>query len=221
PAGYRWFMRWMQPHVARRADRMIVPSSCSAREVVRRLGIEPGRIRLGHYGPGHQFAPVTAALRMPAALDQFGIRQPFIANVCRGYNHKNLAGLVRALARLRQRGRDDVQLVLIGEPYRGGPTLNRLLKVLNLEAAVIRTAFVATHQLNALLSAATVFAFPSLAEGFGLPLLDAMSCGAPVVASNVSAIPEAVGDAGILVDTLNPEAFADALAQVLDNAGLR
>src|SRR5262249_59994966 len=64
PAGYCWFMRWMQPHVARRADRVIVPSSCSAREVVRRLGIGPGRIRLVHYGPGHDVRPGPPATLM-------------------------------------------------------------------------------------------------------------------------------------------------------------
>src|SRR5262249_7004550 len=161
----------------------IVPSQCSAREVEKRLGVEPWRIRLVNYGPGHGFGPVEDSGRLQATLDQFGIRRPFIANVCRGYYHKNLARLVRAVARLRKRGKQGVHLVLTGEPYRGSHALDRLLKELNLEAAVVRTGFVASDQLNALLSAATVFAFPSLAEGFGLPLLDAMSCGAPVVAS--------------------------------------
>jgi glycosyltransferase involved in cell wall biosynthesis len=86
---------------------------------------------------------------------------------------------------------------------------------------VVYTGFVPTDDLSALYSAAAAFAFPSLAEGFGLPVLEAMACGAPVVASNASAVPEAVGEAGLVADARRPEEFAAALARVLDAEEVR
>src|SRR5262249_45918616 len=102
PPGYRWFMRWMQPRAARRGGRVIVPSRFSADEVAR-LGVAPERIRQVSYGPGHGFQPIADQALLQKALDDYGVRRPFILNVCRGYYHKNLPGLVQAFARLRQR----------------------------------------------------------------------------------------------------------------------
>jgi glycosyltransferase involved in cell wall biosynthesis len=221
PLGYYLFMRGMHGRVARRADRVIVPSHCSAREAVELLGVSEDRIRLVPYGPGNGFQRVDDEGRVNEVLKKLGVRRPFVISVCRAYAHKNLAGLLRAFARLRDLGFKDVQLVLVGERYRTGAELDRLTKELGLEPAVVFTGFVSQEDLNALYSAATVFAFPSLAEGFGLPVLEAMACGAPVVGSKASAVPEAVGAAGLVADAQDPEAFADALARVLRDDALR
>ena len=114
-----------------------------------------------------------------------------------------------------------MRLVLVGERYRSGGELDRLAGELGLGDGVVFTGFTAARTLSTLYSGADVFAFPSLAEGYGLPILEAMACGTPVVASNASAVPEAVGEAGIVADARKPEAFAAALASVLDDAGLR
>jgi glycosyltransferase involved in cell wall biosynthesis len=221
PAGPRLFMRCAHPTVARRADRVIVPSRWTARDVVERLGVPEGRVRVVPYGPGHDFRPLADGARIDAALAKYGVRRPYLVSVCRGYAHKNLAGLLRAFAMLRRQGRGDVRLLLVGEPYRGGGALGRLGEQLGLGGAVVFTGFTSDDDLNALYSGATAFAFPSLAEGYGLPVLEAMSCGTPVVASNASAVPEAVGEAGLLADARDPGAFAAALARVLDDADLR
>src|SRR5262249_32822926 len=142
-------------------------------------------------------------------------------SVCRTYPHKNLAGLLHAFSRLRSSGYKDMQLVLVGERYQAGESLDRLARELQLSDSTVFTGFVDQHTLNVLYSAAAVFAFPSLAEGLGLPVIEAMSCGTPVVASNVSAVPEAVGDAGVLADARNPDAFAEALACVLNDPGVQ
>jgi len=220
PRGHRWFMQAVLPLAARRAARVIVPSQNTMRDVATNLGVPKGRIRLIPYGRGQDFQPLTDAALCDDTLRQFGICRPYVVSVCRTYPHKNLAGLLRAFARLREKRRD-LQLVLVGERYQTGEALDRLTSELRLVNAVVFTGFVDQHTLNVLYSAAAVFAFPSLAEGLGLPVLEAMACGTPVVASQVSAIPEAVGDAGLLTDTRDPHAFADTLHSVLDSEKLQ
>lgn len=221
PLGYRLFMRGMHARQARRADRVLVPSRCTAREVIELLGVPEDRIRVVAYGPGKGFRRIMDDDILRQTQKRFGVRNPFVVSVARGYAHKNLAGLLRAFARLREQGHRDVQLVLIGDRYRAGADLIRLADKLRLHAAVVFTGFVSDSDLNALYSASDVFAFPSLAEGFGLPVLEAMACGAPVVASDASAVGEAVGGAGLLADAADPDAFAAQLARVLDDAAVR
>jgi glycosyltransferase involved in cell wall biosynthesis len=221
PRGHRWFMQAVLPRVARRAFRIIVPSRNTADDAIKFLGVIERCIRIIPYGRGQDFQPITDDALIDSCLARHGIRQPYIISVSRSYPHKNLAGLLRAFAQLRALGHKDVRLVLVGERYQSGPALDRLAQELNLADAVVFTGFLDQPTLNAVYSGATVFAFPSLAEGLGLPVLEAMACGAPVVASNASAVPEAVGSAGVLTDTKNPEAFADALRQVLTNPALQ
>lgn len=221
PLGHRWFMRLMHPRVARQADLVIVPSTVSGQDAVSRLGVREDRLRLVPYGAGNNLRPVTDRARIEEVLARLGIGQPYILSVARAYAHKNQAGLLRAFARLRALGHTAVQLVLVGSRYRTRAAIDGLVAELGLESSVVFTEFVNDEDLSALYSGAHVFAFPSLAEGFGLPVLEAMACGAPVVASDASAIPEAVSDAGLLADARNPEAFAAALARVLTDDKLR
>jgi glycosyltransferase involved in cell wall biosynthesis len=220
PLGYRLFMRAVQPGAARHADRIIAVSAHVAREVVELLGVSEDRVRVVPNGSGQTFQRTTDPQVVASVLKRYGIGAPYVVAVGRGYPHKNVAGLLRAFAVLRA-GHPDVRLVLIGDRYRAGAALDRLIAELALGGAVVWTGFVGPDDLNALYTGATAFAFPSLAEGFGLPPLEAMACGTPVVASDLSSIPEVVGDAGLLVDPRNPEAFAAALDRVLGDEALR
>jgi glycosyltransferase involved in cell wall biosynthesis len=221
PLGHRLFMRHILPQMARRAERIIVPSFCTARDVVEHLGVSPERVRLVHYGPGNEFRRAADEEWVAGVLAKYGLRRPFLLSVSRAYAHKNLAGLLRSFACLRGQGHTHLQLALVGERYRTGHALARLCRELKLDKQVVFTGFVSNDELSALYSAAAVFAFPSLAEGWGLPVLEAMACGAPVVASNASALPEAVGEAGLLADAYDPESFAAALAKVMDDSVLQ
>lgn len=218
PAGYRLFMRAVLPAAARRADRVIVDSQYVGRQVVEELGVRADRVRVVPLGVGQEsLSPDPEAVA--DALKRFGVRPPYLIAVGRGYPHKNVAGLLRAVAVLKRT--HDPRLVLVGDRYRAGDEVDRLTAELGLASNVVRTGFVSPADLSALYAGAAAFAFPSLAEGFGLPPLEAMARGVPVVASNLTAIPEVVGDAGLLADPRDPEAFADALQRVLDDAGLR
>jgi glycosyltransferase involved in cell wall biosynthesis len=221
PLGHRLFMQRVFPIVARRAERVIVPSECTGREVVRYLGVRPERVRLIHEGPGNSLERVTDEATVQKTLQKFGIRRPYVISVARAYAHKNIAGLLRAMAALHREGPRGVQLVLVGDRYQSGHELDRLTRELQLGETIVFTGFVSAEDLSALYSAAAVFAFPSLAEGCGLPVLEAMACGTPVVASNASAIPEAVGGAGLLADARKPSAFAAQLGRVLGDDSLQ
>jgi glycosyltransferase involved in cell wall biosynthesis len=220
PAGYRLFMEAGLPRMARRAERIITPSRHTAREVVEHFGVPLERVRVIAEGPGSPLRPQTDEACLRATRERYDIDRPYMISVCRGYRHKNLAGLLRAFALLRDGGVRH-QLVLVGEEFRGGRELDRLARELGLSADLVFTGFVSEAELATLYSGADVFAFPSLAEGFGLPVLEAMACGTPVVASKAAAIPEVVGEAGVLADASDPRAFANALATVLKDEDLR
>ncbi|MCS6850880.1 MAG: glycosyltransferase family 4 protein [Gemmataceae bacterium] len=224
PASVPWadrcFRRVVLPRVASRADRIIVPSEATKRDVVEILRIPPERIRRICYGPGQGFEPLTDPTLLQATWRKRGVRPPYVVSVSRTYAHKNVAGLLRAFARVMVR-RPDLQLVLVGEPYRVGESLAGLVASLKLEGQVVFTGYVGLGELRALYSGATLFAFPSLMEGFGLPMLEAMACGTPVVASAAPGVAEAVAEAGVVADARDPEAFAAAIVRVADDPQLQ
>jgi glycosyltransferase involved in cell wall biosynthesis len=221
PLSHRLFMRCLHGREARRADRVLVPSHHAAREVAECLGVRDDRIRVVPLGPGNDFQPLRDEGVLREVRARYRLRCPYVLSVCRAYPHKNLPGLLRAFRRLRDMGQKEVQLVLAGDRSGWGRGLDRLTGELGLADAVVFTGYVSDRDVNALYTAAAVFAFPSLAEGFGLPVLEAMACGTPVVASRFTAGPEVAGPAGLIADPSDPEEFARALARVLGDARLR
>ena len=135
--------------------------------------------------------------------------------------HKNLERLIDAFARLRQQGSDDVKLLISGSEISRYATLRRAVHRYNLHKHVRFLGFLSTDTLAALYHLADAFVFPSLYEGFGLPPLEAMASGTPVLTSNVSSLPEVVGDAALLIDPHDPESIADGMQQILSDTALR
>jgi glycosyltransferase involved in cell wall biosynthesis len=130
--------------------------------------------------------------------------------------------LVEAFARLRQRsGFDDVKLLIIGDEASRYGSLRRSVEAAGVRQDVRFFGFVPERTLAALYRLASVFAFPSLYEGFGLPPLEAMACGTPVLTSRLSSLPEVVGDAALLVDPYDVDDIASGLARILEDAELR
>jgi glycosyltransferase involved in cell wall biosynthesis len=193
---YVRFQRAVLPAVARRARRVITVSEFSRAELVEVLNVEPERISVVPEGVGERFRPDadTAAVR-----NRYQLAEPYALAVGTVSARKNLGILDRAADVLRARG---VELVLAGSDrgyLRSDP------------APVRRLGYVADELLPALYAGAVAVAMPSRYEGFGLPCLEAMACGTPVVAAAAGALPETVGDAALLVDPADPDAFADAL----------
>jgi glycosyltransferase involved in cell wall biosynthesis len=154
--------------------------------------------------------------------ERYQIRGRFVLFAGNVKPHKNLERLIRAFARVRQReGHEDLGLVLIGDDMSRYSSLRRTAEEAGVRQEVRFFGFVPHGTLAALYRMAAVFAFPSLYEGFGLPPLEAMACGTPVVTSRISSLPEVVGDGALQVDPYSEEAIADAIARLLEDPELR
>jgi glycosyltransferase involved in cell wall biosynthesis len=153
--------------------------------------------------------------------DRFQLDAPFVLYAGNIKPHKNVDRLIEAFAQLRQRGMTSVKLLIIGDDISKYSNLRRLVHRHQLHQQVRFLGFVSTDTLAALYQLAQVFVFPSLYEGFGLPPLEAMANGTPVITSNVSSLPEVVGDAALLIDPLDSESLADAMYRVLNEPDLR
>jgi glycosyltransferase involved in cell wall biosynthesis len=204
---------------ARVADAIIVPSEAVRGDVLRLVRVPPERLFVIPEAAGPAFHPQDA-VAIEAVRRRYGLEGPFLLSVGSLEPGKNRGRLLQAFARLQARGLKQT-LVVAGQRawrYEGEAPLARRL---GLADSVRFLGHVPQADLPALYSAADVFVFPSLYEGFGLPALEALACGTPVVASNVSALPEVVGDAALQVSPLDVEALVDAMERLLRDDRLR
>ncbi len=204
---------------AQRADRVIVHSRSGAADVADCFGVAPERIAVVPLGVGPEFFPAPPAAQDAMRARLASGRQGFILFCGSLEPRKDVPTLLRAFARL-PRGRERYRLVLAGGDGRASEEIGELISQLGLGGGVAREGYLGVPELRALYAGAVLFVLPSLYEGFGLPLLEAMACGTPVIAANTSSLPEVVGDAGLLVPPGDPEALAGAMARVLDDAEL-
>lgn len=224
PRKYSLYMRLMTRLSVRSADRIIAVSGATKEDLARVLGVPDASVVVIHEAVGPEFAVPPAAGEVERTLARYGIRPPYCLFVGNLEPRKNLVRLIEAFALLRARGPEEAracQLVLAGTRgwLYGG--IFRAVEAHGLADTIVLTGYVPPADLPALYAGAACFVFPSLYEGFGLPVLEAMAAGAPVVASRVGAIPEVAGDAALLVDAGRPAEIADAVARVLAEAGLR
>ncbi len=215
-----WRYRWMLPNVARRADAVLTDSEHSGHDLVRYLGLPENSIHVISCGVDPQFQPVENADKQRAVIHRYGLKTPYLLYVGGINARKNIAGLFEAYARVRA-WHPGVPLVVAGKRQWQTGDIDAAFRRFDLENDVCFTGYVADEDLPALYSAAEAFVFPSLYEGFGLPPLEAMACGTPVITSNASSLPEVVGDAAISVDPYDIDALAAAIGRVLGDAPLR
>ena len=193
-----------------RARIVMTDAESTRRDLLERIPTAGARVRVVPLGVGDSFVqPSPASLAAPYLLC-VGNRKP----------HKNLVGAVEVFARLRP-SHPGLRLVLVGPSYADGDPVRRLAEERGVGSAVEDLGAVSDERLQALYAGAACFVFPSRYEGFGLPVLEAMAAGAPVVASDRASVPEVVGDAGLLADPDDPGAFAAAVERVLTDAALR
>jgi glycosyltransferase involved in cell wall biosynthesis len=210
---------------ARRADALITVSECSKADIVKILGLPPDRIHVIGNAVDASFYPVRDAWLLANVRERYGIGQRFILYFGGFDMRKNVPRIIESYARLPEHLRREYQLVIAGRYQHLGhplfPDPRETVRRLGLEGCVVFTGQFREQDKAPLLSAATIFAFPSLYEGFGIPVLEAMACGTPVVTSNVSALPEVAGDACVLVNPYDPEAISQAFADLLEDQGKR
>ncbi len=220
---HRTIVRLALARIRRKADCVIVPSHAVKGDVVRYVGFPEDRVVVTPEGCDARFRPVRLEAALRDVVAKYGLPARYLLAVGTLEPRKNLAALLEAFARLR-RGRavdPNLRLVLAGARGWLDEPLFRTVRALGLERAVHFPGFIEDDDLPAVYSGAALFVFPSLYEGFGLPPLEAMACGVPVVASNVSAMPEVAGDAAILVDPRDVDGLASAIARVLRDGALR
>jgi glycosyltransferase involved in cell wall biosynthesis len=203
---------------ARGADAIVADSEHSRRAIVARLGIDAGRIAVIPVGLGPEFRPAAPSM---AQRERYGLGPRYALYVGNFLPHKNLPRLLRAWARLTEPLRAAQRLVLAGGDAARRPALEALAVSLRLDGHVGFAGVVDDADLPALYGGAALVVLPSLEEGFGLPALEAMACGAPVVAGRRGALPEVVGDAGLLVEPEDERALAAAMARVLGSEAER
>jgi glycosyltransferase involved in cell wall biosynthesis len=223
PRKYSLYMRLMTRLAVRSADRIIAVSRATQTDLEEILGVARDKIVVIHEAVGPEFAQPVAPEAVEAVVRRYGLRPPYCLFVGNLEPRKNLPGLIQAFADVRRRLAPSAraQLVLAGTRawLHGG--IFRAVEQHGLGDDVAFTDYVPIADLPALYAGATCFVFPSLYEGFGLPVLEAMAAGAPVVAARAGSIPEVAGDAALLVDARAPGELAAAIEAVLTDATLR
>jgi alpha-1,3-rhamnosyl/mannosyltransferase len=202
---------------AGRAAAIVTDSAYAHRSIVERLRVSPNKVRVIPLAVGEEFRPRPVPLRL---LERYGIREPYLLSVSNFLPHKNLPRLVQAYAALEPSLRDRVQLVLAGHGSRRAALIQHVAE-LGLKNNVLFPGWIHEADMPALYSSCMACVLPSLAEGFGLPALEAMACGVPVAGSNRTAIPEVVGEAGLLFDPEDIREMTNSLSRLLTDPDLR
>ncbi len=213
----RAYLEMVVPRSARRATRIIAVSDNTRQDCIDLLGIEPNRITTVYEGVSAHFHPVSREMA-DSTVRSMGIEDPYILSVGTLEPRKNYVRLLEAFALLRERGFRH-RLVIAGRPGWLFAPIHAAVDRLRLEECV---SFVqpADDQLRALYGDAHAFVYPSLYEGFGLPLAEAMACGTPVACSTSSSLPEVVGDCAVLFDPLDIEDIAVSIQRVVEDRAL-
>jgi glycosyltransferase involved in cell wall biosynthesis len=222
------YLRWSTRFNARNATRVLADSEATRRDLVHYYGVPEDKIAVVYPGRDEALAPVTGAEVLAEVRARYDIPGPYLLYVGTLHPRKGLGFLVNAFASNVYSPASNLQslfsnlhLVLAGQKGWLYDDLFAQVKRLNLAERVLFPGYVPDADLPALLSGALAFVFPSLYEGFGFPVLEAMACGTPVVCSDGSSLPEVAGDAALRVDPRDAEDLADALARIVTDEGLR
>lgn len=207
-------------HVAQHADIIIADSENTKQELIYFTNIDEDRVRVIPLGVDKCFMQSFSRDRINSIMKQYKITEPYILFVGAADEDKNLERLAMAFARIREKHKK-LHLVFAGSSGWGYERLKEKLVALNIKNGILFTGFIPFADLPLLYSGASILAIPSLHEGFGLPALEAMACGTPVLCSNISSLPEVVGDAAVQIDPYKVDEIADGLQSILESESLR
>lgn len=216
--GMSYHLNTWVPRSVAQADCVIAVSEATRRDLVEIYQTPPDKIRILYHGVTSNFKPVTDPARLQEVRQKYGLGQkPLVLSIGTIQPRKNYQRLIQAFAQVK----GEAALVIAGGPGWKNESIFDEVGKYQLGDRIHFPGFVAEADLPVLYSAAAIFIYPSLYEGFGLPILEAMACGIPVIASNRSSLPEVTGDAGLLVDPYDVAAMAAAMNRLLEDHHLR
>jgi len=221
----RWivehFLSIVRPAVSR-SDKIIAISESTKKDLVEIFNIPPEKIKVIYYGISQNFHPIDDKEKIEEILKKYNISKPYLLCVATSLGkNKNLETLIRSFKVLKDKYKVNHKLVIAGRKSEEYEVLYKLACDLKVEEDVIFTDYVPEDDLVYVYNGTELFVFLSLYEGFGLPPLEAMSCGLPVIVANTSSLPEVVGDAGILVEPYNLEQISESIYKVISDKTLK
>lgn len=217
----RWRSIKFTRYAVRHADKIIAISESTKKDILNFYGVKPDRVVVIYHGVEDIYRPINDVDQINKSRGKYNLGSNYMLFVGVLQPRKNIPRLIRAFNSFIKNKKKDCQLVIAGKKGWLYDDIFHTTKILKIEDRVIFPGYVPIEDMPALMSGARLLVLPSLYEGFGIPLLEAMACGTPVIASNVSSIPEVVGDAGLLFDPYNEEEIAQAMFDVLSNESLR
>lgn len=215
------FRRRWHPKSMQRASAIIAISEFTRQTIIERCAVAPEKVITIHFGLDERFQPLVDPVRLQQLRAQYRLPEQFVFYPANSWPHKNHARLLGALKLLKDRGALDFGLVLTGVVYPEHRDLLQQVEELGLGGDVTHLGLIPYADLPCLYALASCLVFPSLFEGFGYPVLEAMGCGCPVVCSNLTSLPEISGGAAILIDPTSEEQIADALVSLVHDESLR
>ncbi len=218
PDPLKTYLNRAVPHAVERADLILADAVSTARDLEEVYRIAPEKIRVLYSGVNPRFCADVSEREQARVREKYHLHGPYLLSVSTIQPRKNYTRLIQAFSNLSI---SDHQLVIVGSRGWMFDEIFRTVERLNLQERVTFPEFVADNDLPALYTMAALFVYPSLYEGFGLPVAEAMACGAPVVCSSASSIPEVAGDAALYFDPRNVDAMTNAMAQALADEPLR
>jgi glycosyltransferase involved in cell wall biosynthesis len=216
-----WFHRLFVPLSVKRAARVVAVSQHTAKDVQKYLDVPSERITVTYEAPEERFHPIPDRNQLAQFRQRLGLPEEFVLYVGNTKPYKNVPRLVEAFGWMKKKAPNTLKLVIAGKEDRFRPQVCQKVAELGLQEHVMFLSHLSDVELPLLLNCAKVFVFPSLYEGFGLPVMEAMACGTPVVTSTAASLPEVAGEAALLVDPLDVESIAEAINQALADEGLR
>jgi glycosyltransferase involved in cell wall biosynthesis len=215
------YYRLIPRYAARRASSIVTVSQASKQEIVRDLNVSPDRVFVTHEAANQIYEPIRDEERIRAIRSKYNLDCKFILAIGSADPRKNIVNLVQAFGIMPEALRAEFKLAIVWTHPLLTSNLALKIKELGLAGQIRFLHSVSDEDLVLLYNVSSLFVFPSLYEGFGLPLLEAMACGTPVVAADNSSIPEVAGDAALLFKAQDAQSIADTMTRVLTNDTVR
>ncbi len=211
------FVKWS----CHRADHIITISESSKRDLVEIYRLDPKRVTVTYPGPGEDYKPMDVEQAKRHLQEAYGIEAPFILFVGNLEPRKNLARLLEAFGQLKRNDRISCKLVIVGQKIWLADKIFETVRTHSLEQQVLLTGYVPSADLPAFYNAASLLIYPSLFEGFGLPVVEAMACGTPVITSFGSSLEEIASGAAVLIDPYSISSIVAAIEKVINSADVQ